>query len=615
MRPLYAAIAVSALATVSYSTLALAAPSVSEVLAANKAATGTAPKPTLKIEYAYSGQGMTGKVSSLDDLNTGMWMDNAAIGPATQTQGYDGAHSWAKDPSGAVTQQDGGDQKALGTNEAYRRANLWWQPGYAGATIVSDGEKTDSGSTYDVLTVTPKNGKNFDAWFDAKSHLLSRVVEMQGTQTFTTTLSDYRATDGVQIPQKVHSTNGITQYDQDMTVNSAAFLPAQPPSAYAAPKVVLNDYAIAGNAPETTFPFKLINNHIYANVHVNGKGPFQFIFDTGGVNLLTPPLTKELGLSAEGHMQGNGAGAGHMDVQLVKVASLRLGDATIKDQVFAQIPLNSMSNIEGVAMPGMVGFETFRRFVTRIDYGAHTMTLIKPEAFDPKTAGTPVPIKFDGNTIEAPATYDGVPGTFTIDTGNRTSLNLNTPFVAAHSQFAKYSTAPEAVTGWGIGGPSKSHVIRGHNLVIGDQTIAAPVVQLSTGTKGAEADPSQSGNIGGGTLKRFVVTLDYEHNTMYLKPVTQPVSDLDSFDRSGMWINRDAEGYTVVDVTKGGPSDTAGLKVGDKITAIDGKPATSVPLYETRARLRNDAPGTVVKFTIKRGSETKSVSVTLKDLI
>ncbi|MGN6146934.1 MAG: PDZ domain-containing protein [Rhizomicrobium sp.] len=615
MRSTFAAIAVTALATVSYSTLAFAAPSVGDVLAANKAAMGTAAQPTTKIEYAYSGQGMTGKITSLNDLKSGMWVDDAVIGPAGETQGFDGAHAWGKDPSGSVTQQDGGDNRALAVNEGYRRANLWWQPGYGGAAIVSDGEKTDGGNTYDVLTVTPKDGKNFDAWFDAKSHLLSRVVEMQSTQTFTTTLSDYRAENGLQLPHKIHTTNGDAQYDQDMTATSVAFLPAQPASAYAAPKVVLNDYAIANGATETTFPFKLINNHIFANVMVNGKGPYQFIFDTGGVNLLTPPLTKELGLGAEGHMQGNGAGSGHMDVQLVKVSSLQLAGATVKDQVFAQIPIDSMGNIEGVAMPGMVGYETFRRFVTRIDYGAHTITLIKPEAFDPKDAGTAVPIKFNGNTIEAPGVYDGVPGTFTIDTGNRAALMLNSPFVAEHAQFAKYSSAPEATTGWGIGGPTKSHVIRGHNLVLGGQTIAAPVVLLSTGTKGADADPTQSGNIGGGVLKRFVVTLDYGHNTMYLKPVTQPVSDLDSFDRSGVWINQNATGYSVVDVTKGTPADQAGLKTGDEIVSVDGKPATSLPLYETRARLRNDAPGTAVKFTVKRGGETKDVSVTLRDLI
>ncbi|MGN6517486.1 MAG: aspartyl protease family protein [Rhizomicrobium sp.] len=614
MRSTFAAIAVAALATVSYTTLAFAA-SPAEILSANKAATGTAGKATMRIDYAYSGQGMTGKVVSTDDLRTGSWTDDAAIGPATEAQGFDGTHAWARDPSGSVTLQDGGAMRQISVNEAYRRANMWWRPDFGGAAVVSAGQKTDKANTYDVLTVTPKGGEGFEAWFDPKSHLLYRTVEVQGPQTATTTFSDYRDAGGVKLPYKTLVSVGDPKYDQTTTITSVTWLPAQPASAYSAPKVTLTDFAIAGNAKETTFPFKLINNHIFADVKVNGKGPYQFIFDTGGVNLVTPPLGKALGLAAEGHMQGNGAGSGHMDVQLTKVSSLQLGDAVVKDQVFAEIPLDSMSSIEGVSLPGMVGFETFRRFVTRIDYGAHEMTLIRPDAFDPKTAGAAVPIKFDGNTIEAPATYDGVPGTFTIDTGNRGSLILNSPFVAAHPQFAKYADAPVSVTGWGIGGPTKSHVIRGHDLVIGGQHIAAPVLLLSTDAKGAGADPSQSGNIGGGVLKRFVVTLDYAHNTMYLKPVTQKVEDLDTYDRSGMWINEDPAGYKVVDVTKGGPSDQAGLKPGDEIVSVNGKPATGIPLYEMRVRLRNEAPGTVVKLTVKRNGETKDISVTLRDLI
>ena len=615
MRHMLAAFTLSALASVSLSTLAFAAPSVNEVLDANHTATGDfGGKATAKIDYAYSGQGMTGNVTSLDDLKTGAYVDDAVIGPATEVQGFDGTHAWVKDPSGSVTIQDGGDQRALAINESYRRTEAWWRADRGGAVIVSAGEKTDGGTTYDVLTVTPKGGEHFDAWFDAKTHLLARIVETQDTQTITTTLSDYRTVDGVQIAGKTIVNNGDAKYDQTMSLLEAAVLPQQDTSAYAAPKVTLADFAIANGAKETTFPFKLINNHIYATVAVNGK-PYQFIFDTGGVNLVTPPVATELGLKSEGTMQGNGAGSGHMDVSLTKISSLQLGGATVKDQVFMVMPLNAMSNIEGVSMPGMVGFETFRRFVTRVDYGAGTITLIKPDAFDPKDAGTPVPITFNGNTIEAPATYDGVPGTFTIDTGNRAGLMLNTPFVAAHAQFAKYNTASEAVTGWGIGGPTKSHVIRGEGLVIGGQTIAAPVVLLSTDTKGASADTAMSGNIGGGVLKRFIVTLDYGHNTMYLKPVTTPVADLDTFDRSGVWMNQSDTGYTVVDVTKGAPADAAGLKVGDDIIAVNGKSATSIPVYDLRQRLRNDAPGTVVTFTVKRGGETRDIAITLRDLI
>jgi hypothetical protein len=616
MRHILKAISLAALATVSTAALAFAAPSADEVLDANAKATGSlSGKAVLKTEYAYSGQGMTGKIVSTTDIRDGRYVDDAKIGPAGETQGFDGKDAWAKDPSGTVTVQAGGDQRQLAVNEAYRRANLWWHGDRGGAAIVSDGEKTDGGNTYDVLTVTPKDGKNFDAWFDAKTHLLARVVEVQNVDTMTTTLSGYRAVDGVELPLKAVQSNGNPKFDQTTVETSATFLPAQNASVYTMPKAVTNDTTIAGGAKETTFPFHLYNNHIYADVNVSGKGPYQFIFDTGGVNLVTPPLAAELGLKSEGDMQANGGGAGHMDVSMTKVSSLQLGKATVKDQIFAVLPLNTMAKIDGVPMPGMVGFETFHRFVTRIDYGTDRITLIRPDAFDPKDAGVAVPINFDGNTIEAHATYDGVPGAFTIDTGARSSLMLNTPFVAAHAAFAKYNDAPNVVTGWGIGGPTSSHVIRGNALVLGGQTIAAPVVLLSTDTKGDNAGNTIAGNIGGGILKRFIVTLDYAHNTMYLKPVTTPVSDLDTFDRSGLWINNTDGGYTVVDITKGGPSDAAGLKVGDTIVSVDGKPATGIPLYEMRERLRNEAPGTLVTFTVKRGKETKDVVVTLRNWI
>jgi hypothetical protein len=584
-----------------------------EILAANKAASGGPAwdgKQTLKARYDYAGQGMTGKVTSLDDLARGYWVDDVAIGPATESNGFDGAHAWAKDASGAVTNQDGGEQRPLAVNEGYRRSNAWWRKDFGGASVVQDGEKTDGGASYEVLTVTPKEGKNFDAWFDEKTHLLARVVEKQGPQTSMTVYSDYRALDGVEMSYKQAISIGDAKYDQTITMTDASFLPARDVSAFAAPKVTLSDAVIAGG-DETTFPFHLYNNHIYADVSVNGKGPYQFIFDTGGVNLLTPPLVSELGLKSEGQMQGNGAGDGHMDVGLTKVSSLKLGNATVKDQVFAVMALNTMSKVEGVGMPGMVGFETFRRFVTRVDYGAGTITLIKQSAFDPRDAGTAVPFAFNGNDIDAPATYDGVKGLFTIDTGSRASLTLNGPFAAANKLGPK-GKSMAGVTGWGVGGPTRSVALRGGALMLGQMRIDAPVVELSTDKGGAFAETATSGNIGSGVLKRFIVTLDYEHTTMYLKPTAAAVSDLDTFDRAGMWFNEGGDGYQVVDVTDGTPAAAAGLKAGDEITAIDGKPTKSIPLYEMRRRLRDEAPGTVVTFAVKGKGDVK---VTLKDLI
>ena len=158
--------------------------------------------------------------------------------------------------------------------------------------------------------------------------------------------------------------------------------------------------------------------------------------------------------------------------------------------------------------------------------------------------------------------YDGMPGKFMIDTGARQTLMLNTPFVAKNNLHNASVKGGEAVTGWGVGGPTTAFVIHGGLLKIGDCRCRGPLVLLSTDKGGANAERQLAGNIGGGILKRFVVTFDYEHNTMYLKPVAGTVADLDTFDRAGMWFNKDTEGYKVVDVTAKTPGRRSGSRQG-----------------------------------------------------
>jgi|SRR5215469_15470898 len=585
-----------------------------EILAANKAASGGAAwdnKAGLRIEYAYSGQGLTGTVTSIDDVHTGRWVDDARIGPAAQTQGFDGKHTWVRDQSGTVTQQDGGDTRALAVNEGYRRANLWWQPDFGGAKIVSDGTKNDAGASYDVLTISPTGGKAFDAWFDSRTHLLARIVEQQGPQVATSTLSDYRTYDGVELPAKTVTSTGIAKYDQTQSITSAAFVAMPADQVFAMPATHVADFAIAGGKSRTTVPFELVNNHIYAQVAVNGR-LFTFVFDSGGLNVVTPRTAKILGLESVGHIEGNGGGSGHMDFGLTKVHALRIGDATISDQVLPVAPLDDLAPAEGRTGGGMIGFETFRRFVTIVDYGQKTLTFIDPSRFDPRDAGTPVPFQFDGNTLIVEASYAGHRGGFVIDTGARMSLTLNSPFVKANDLGAGSAKSVTGVTGWGIGGPTRAAVMRGAPLNIGSFTIAHPIAELSTDTAGSNSDAAIAGNIGAGILKRFVVTLDYGHQTIYLKPIAGAIADLDTFDRSGLWLNDDPAGFKVIDVMPGTPADEAGLKDGDIVTSVDGKPVDSIHLYDLRRRLRNDAPGTTVTFSVKRKGDVK---VTLRDLI
>ena len=593
-------------------------PNVAAILRADREALGAAPpKSTVTVEYAFVGMGLTGKVISVTDLAGARYVDAMSAGPISETDGYDGVHAWTKEPSGTVTLQDGGEQRALAANEAYRRANLWWKPDYAGASIVGLGVKTDAaGAGYDALAVTPLNGKTFEAWFDVSTHRLTKVVESQAAKTITTTYLGYRSADGVMVPAKMTVDDGQgAKYLQTLTLVSARFQDSPAAGAFSAPKMSVDDFAIVGGAPQTVMPFTLINNHIYGQAMLNGKGPFRVIFDTGGLNLVTPTTAKALGLKSMGAMDGGGAGEGTMDVGFTKVDELKVAGATFKNQTFAVLPLDALSDIEGVAEQGMVGYEVFRRFVMRVDYGARTVTLIDPKHFDPKSAGTPIHFDFNDHNPEISGTFEGIPAKFDIDTGSRAELTLNKPFSEHNALRAKHPTGKDMVDGWGIGGPSRGYVMRGASLMLGPVEVKDVVTTLNSQAKGAFAADNFQGNIGGGVLKRFVVTFDYEHQTMYLKPLPGPVADVGTFDRAGMWFNIAGDHFKVADVTSGGPADAAGIKGGDAILAIDGKPAGGIALYDLRRRLRSEPTGTVVHFSIGRAGATRDADVTLRDLI
>jgi hypothetical protein len=594
------------------------AASFRDVLAANREATGGSAwdgKATLALEYAYAGQGLAGTVSSLEDLQRGAFVDRWAIGPNAGASGFDGRRAWEQEPSGTVTDQAGGDVVPLAVNEAFRDQNLWWRGDLGGATVTAAGERTAEGVVFDVLTVAPRGGKPFQAWFDRETHLLARTVEVQVVLTVTTSFSDYAAVDGVLIARTLVVDDGSGPANrQTMTLKSAAFSPARPLEEYQRPRTSPHDFSLAGGVAETTVPFRLVNNHVYADVSVNGSKPLPFLLDTGGHDILTPATARALQIEAQGTQTSTGAGEGIAYSGVARVGSIAIGAATLTDQPVTVLDI-AAPGVEGVEEAGIVGYEFLARFVTRFDYGARTVTFIDKARFDPRDAGTPIPIELFHQFPEVRGSYDGIPGRFGIDTGARTAVTLTGPFAAKHGIRAKKAKGAARITGWGVGGASRAFVWRGGVLKLGAVTVRGPVTELSADRGGAGAAEAFPNNIGGGLLKRFVVTIDYDHSTLYLKPVAGPVPDLDTFDRSGMWINAAAGGFQVADVAAGGPAGVAGLRPGDVIVQVDGQPAGGLALSALRERWRNQAPGTVVALTVKRGAAARTVKLTLRDQV
>lgn len=87
-----------------------------------------------------------------------------------------------------------------------------------------------------------------------------------------------------------------------------------------------------------------------------------------------------------------------------------------------------------------------------------------------------------------------------------------------------------------------------------------------------------------------------------------------NFDRVGVWLGQDSAGFSVVDVISGSPADNAGIKAGDKILAIDGKPAEALELTEVREEFRNYAAGRKMRLRVQSGTAFRDIVLRLSDL-
>lgn len=105
-----------------------------------------------------------------------------------------------------------------------------------------------------------------------------------------------------------------------------------------------------------TIPFTLIDNRIFVPVTINGRGPYQFIFDTGGANSLDPATAKDLGLELEPDGEAWGAGAARQQAWRADVTRADLGGVVIRDHEFRAVSLEAIRRAIGFRrLDGLIG--------------------------------------------------------------------------------------------------------------------------------------------------------------------------------------------------------------------------------------------------------------------
>jgi hypothetical protein len=366
-------------------------------------------------------------------------------------------------------------------------------------------------------------------------------------------------------------------------------------------------------------PFELVDNRIFVGVWLEGKGPFRFILDTGGYGGLSLETAKRVGAKLGNEVQGRGAGESVVTAWETVVTETRVGGGkaglVLKEQDFRVFDFSDMRHVFGSEVfDGIIGLPVFSQAVVRVDYGRRLLTFTKPSSFSYRGKAAPAEFELERFLPIVRGEVDGLACRLGLDTGDRSAFTLKGPFVEEHRLRERYAPKFEAVTGWGIGGPVRSQVVRLPSLKFAGFEFRETLTRLSLQKSGAFNANDTAGNVGGAVLKRFAVTFDYPRRRLYFE--RQFADHPDPYDRAGLWLSGSADGHAfeVFDVIARGPAAEAGLKVGDRVVAVDGKKVESLKLIATRDRLK-DAWRKSVRLTVQTGATTREVVVRLRDMV
>ena len=428
------------------------------------------------------------------------------------------------------------------------------------------------------------------------------------TYLWTVRYDDYRKAAGLVLPFRISADDGDAT-DADVIQIERVDRGGTPKDAFSRPRPP-DDVAIDGGT--TVVPMQF-DGDVVVEAKLNGRGPFAFILDTGGHDILTPAAAAALGLKPVGAGASGGSGAGTLPEQYARVARVDIGGMTMRHQLFYVIPLQFDTLERGARPPlaGILGLELFERCAVRLNYRDSTLSFERFSDHRPQHAGTAVPIVFSDHEPLLSAKIDGVSGDVGVDTGNSGALVIQGIWADAHGLKDKYRSGIP-VQSFGSGGASPNWSVRA-DFEIAGQRFPRVIALYAADQKGSFSSRTESGNVGNQVLAHFTVDFDYLHGRLGFEPVPGYVPP--PFSRAGVSAYKErADAFKVATVSPATPAAEAGIQVDDEIVAVDGIPSAQLSGWDLRRALRR-APGTKLSLSIVRAGQPQTAVLTLRELL
>ncbi len=345
-----------------------------------------------------------------------------------------------------------------------------------------------------------------------------------------------------------------------------------------------------GTRKKEAMGFLLIKNLIIVPLYINGKGPFNFILDTGVNPLIITDVSilDSINLTGLRTTKLGGIGEGNdIEAYLSDQIQVRMGHVSINNMPTAilKTDLFNLSSYVGMHIYRLMGYHFFNSFTVRIKYPAKRMIYTLPEVkYKPK--GEKIPIEIIGNKpyvhlFVSPEAAERIPVKMILDLGASHAISLE----SFHNQpFPLPKKNIKANLGIGFAGLISGHIGRVNSVEVGrfrfDEVLTSFPEFEQAGAKTGVA--GRNGNVGSNLVKRFDITLDYSKLAVYLKPNSYKNQPFEH-DMSGMEVFIQ-EGnpvlYFIGRIEVDSPAESAGILMHDQLLSINFKPVNDYNLDE-----------------------------------
>ena len=534
------------------------------------------------------------------------------------TEASDGSTRWKMDQNGQLTRRE--DDRMLQA-PAPVLSDFQYLFANPEISVVDAGTQTIEGKEYRVLEIdAPGFRKVRRKYLDPETLLCVREAAEEEGISVVMTYSDFRVVDGIPMPGKILQQPQIPGLPPTtLTLEELVFNAPLDMTVFDPPAGEHRDYSFP-ESHSVTVPMRRHGDHVIIGVSINGRGPFDFLLDSGAATtIIDSRFADELGLERIGGMHAVGIG-GAESIDKVSVDELAVDEFRIESLDLFCMNMEQLSSMLCMddAFKGIVGYDLFARAVMKLDYPNGQLTIIDPDHFDYSGPGKPVPGEIINNLICVDGEIDGeIKGKIRIDTGAAGGLHLHAGYLREHGMLDKFRGDVEMEM-FGAGGKQTIQLVKVESLKLGEFEVREPVSTLMLGngeSEGIMSSLDAMATAGTEVLSRFVVIFDYARNRLILEP-TKKTEFAGRMNRAGLMLVEDADGRIFVGaVLKGSPGDDAGFREGDEILKLEKlKPGKGLTA-DLANRMLYASEGVTFDFKIRRDGDERNLALTLRDLV